>query len=161
MMAQDGSLKYYVTHSGGHGASNFLPEGAHEIDAQTYQLLEDNPALVMVEFINNTVRIALNLPNYKAAAKEKVRALINRSLPDGEQSRRIQSALLVQAPCFHEGEMLRGESVLKELLAKRVALENDLLYIQHKYLKRIDSAVQPEDVDRSLEALDKTVGTLL
>lgn len=160
MMYQNGSIKYYVTHSGGHGASNFVPEGAHEIDEGTYQLLEENPALVMVEFINDTVKIALNLPNYKAAAKEKVRLLISRALPDEYTIRRITSASLVDAACFVAGQMYRG-SELKALLAKQVILENDLQYLQYKYVNRIDAAATPEEVDRALENIDKTVGTLI
>lgn len=149
---------FYVTRSGAHGAASQLPDGALEIQEAEFQLISENPGMIDIEVIGNVVRITPSLISYKNAAAASIRSQVAKVQPDETRLNRLARSAMVQQGCFDEpsGLYLDAGECLGNLVALQQRL-NDVLYLQHKYTTKINACTDVVDVDRLLEAFERTL----
>lgn len=149
---------YYVTRSGAHGAASQLPEGALEIQEQQFLLISENPGLIDIKVTGDVVHITPSLISYKNAALANMRSQVAHVQPDEIRLNRLARSVMVQQGCFDEtsGLMLTADETLGNLQALTERL-NTVLYLQHKYTTKVNACDNVVEVDRLLEAFERTL----
>ena len=148
----------YVYPDGSHGRASYLPEGAYQIGEEYYQIIEDNPDVVDVTVEDGVVHIRPSLISYKAKACVAVRADIAKAMPGEQRLNRLHRAVTARQGCFdaESGLFLDDKETVGNFNAL-VMLSNQLLYLESKYLSRINLALDVHQVDHYLEMFQRAL----
>lgn len=152
------ALCYYVNRDGSHGAASQLPDGALPIGFEQYQLLRENPGLIDVKVEGNVIHIGPSLISYKKSAAESIRREMKQHIPDETRLNRLARAVLCRQGCFDETSslLLTFEETQGNLESLNEHL-NSCLYLQAKYISKVDLAEGVLEVDGILNQFERTL----
>ena len=148
----------YVNLDGSYGRATRLPEGAQEVGEEVLQLLEENPDLIEVRVEGGLIHVSPSLISYKAEACANVRRAINTQVPGDERLNRLMRSTVLGIGCFDaESGLLLDEKETRGNFQALVQLDNDLRYLEAKYVSKINKAPDVTTVDHHLDVFQRTL----
>ncbi|MNQ69296.1 hypothetical protein D3C85_838840 [compost metagenome] len=153
---------YYVNRDGSYGAATHPPEDSLPIGLEQYQLIQENPGLIDIRVEGSVIHITPSLISYKNATKANLRTIITNNMPSQMRLANLFRAACMHTGCFDEetGKLLDAEETAETAEALHLRY-NDLLYLQHKYIAKVDAATDPTEIDRIFDTFERTMqGTL-
>jgi hypothetical protein len=148
----------YVTRDGAHGRSSELPEGAIAIGEEQFNLIAENPGLIDVRIEGTVVHIRPSLFSYKKQTIATIKILVQKHIPDEARMNNLFRAAVQHIGCFdYESGLLLDKDETAGNAEALHLLYNDLRYLEHKYISKVNAADDVQDIDRIVEAFERTI----